>query len=505
VSAQSDAPAPDVVAAVDLGSNSFHLVVARRIDATHVSIVERRKEQVRLAAGLDHNECIDDETATRALQCLHVFGQQIKALPKGSVRAVGTNTLRRAKNGRAFLDVAGRALGHPIQIISGSEEARLIYLGVAHTVPDEGRRLVVDIGGGSTECILGDGFEVFRGDSLFMGCVTWSLGFFADGGISQKRMESAELAALQEIATIARPFRRRGWARALGSSGTAETIEAILRANGRTTEGITRAGLDWLRDALVDARKVSKIELAGMKPDRKDVLPGGVAIMRAIFEGLDVDRMSISSGALREGLLYDLLGRIRHEDRREQTIRRFQERFHVDQDQASRVLATANRLFADFANKLPKETRDDDATLLGFAARLHEIGLAVSHTGYHKHGAYLLRFADMPGFTRDDQEMLSAVVGGHRRKLLRAPIEAFGAPKSTRVLALTLALRLSALLERSRGGIDVPPTDVHVALHENHIRLAFPPDWLVEHPLTRTDLEMERVLLEKAGLHLEVV
>lgn len=494
-----------MVAAVDLGSNSFHLVVARRIDAEHISIVERRKEQVRLAAGLDHNECIDDETASRALECLHVFGQQVRALPPGAVRAVGTNTLRRAKNGRAFLDVAGRALGHPIQIISGVEEARLIYLGVAHTAPDTGKRLVVDIGGGSTECILGEGFEVFRADSLFMGCVTWSLGFFPDGNISAKRMESAELAALQEVATIARPFRRRGWQTALGSSGTAETIEAILRANGKTTEGITADGLDWLKDALIDARRVSKIEIAGVKPDRRDVLPGGVAILRAVFEGLEIERMSTSTGALREGLLYDLLGRIRHEDRREQTIRRFQERFHVDQDQATRVESTARALFAGFSSSLSKEARDEDTTLLGFAARLHEIGLAISHTGYHKHGAYLLRFADMPGFTRDDQEMLSVMVGGHRRKLIPSTLKTFGEHRATRVLALTIALRLAALLERSRGGIDVPPADVHVALHESQIRLAFPTGWLDEHPLTRTDLETEKVLLEKAGLHLEVL
>ena len=337
--------APLTVAALDLGSNSFHMMIAR-YGEHGLQILDRLREPVRLAGGLDAENRLSDEAQSRALACLERFGQRLRSFPEGQVRAVGTNTLRRARNGPEFRVLASETLGHPVEVISGREEARLIYLGAAHSLPDvDGRRLVVDIGGGSTEVILGAGVNLLKAHSLFMGCVTYSRAHFADGKITRDAFRAAETAAALELRGIKRSLRDAGWSVAVGTSGTILALREILKVNGWSEGAITLTALKKARKALVRAKATDRIALDGLRPDRAPVLPGGLAILIAVFKSLRVEDMGCSTGALREGVLYDLIGRIRHEDVRDRAIREMQVRYHVDPDQADRVAATALALF----------------------------------------------------------------------------------------------------------------------------------------------------------------
>jgi exopolyphosphatase/guanosine-5'-triphosphate,3'-diphosphate pyrophosphatase len=488
-----------MVAAVDLGSNSFHMVIARVVER-ELHIVDRLREPVRLAAGLTDDRLLDDDAQRRALECLTRFGQRLKAMRNGRVRAVGTNTLRQARDARRFLERAARAIGHPIEVVSGREEARLIYLGVAHTgATPGGRRLVVDIGGGSTECILGEGFDLHEADSLYMGCVSWSLRFFERGIVNAARMARATLAASQELQPIVEHYRAMGWDHCIGSSGTILAVAETLRTQGWSRGGITAKGLERLRAWLMQRGKVGRISLEGLKPERAPVIPGGVAILSALFEGFGIRRMTASPGALREGVLYDLLGRIRHEDVRDRTIRGFSERYQTDREHAARIERTALALLAQVAE--PWGLADEEARQrLVWAARLHEVGLAVSYSGYHKHGAYLIAHSDMPGFSRDDQAMLAALVRCHRRKVPREAFAALGRGTSLRARRLCLLLRLAVLLNRSRRARATPAPRLEVP--EAGVTVEFPEGWLAQHPLTRADLEVEAAMLERLGLAL---
>ncbi|MFN0242690.1 MAG: exopolyphosphatase [Planctomycetota bacterium] len=480
--------APDTVAAVDLGSNSFHMVVAR-IVRSEFNIVDRIRERVALAAGLDDKKRLTPEAQERALACIGRFGQRLRGMPPGSVRAVGTSALRMARNAPAFLDKAGEALGHPIEIVSGAEEARLIYLGVAHDLSDDTKsRLVIDIGGGSTECILGQRFEIRKADSMHMGCVNYSLRFFKNGVISREALDRARLSARLEVQSLEREYLTRGFEECVGSSGTILAVETILRANNWAEHGVTAKGLRKLRKALVEAGHVEKLQIPGLQPERAQVIAGGVAILSALVDGLSIEEMITSQGALREGVLYDLLGRIRHEDLREQTIRRFCELYRVDIEQASRVEQTALALFEQIAEpwELPHEA---GGQFLAWAARLHEIGQSLSHGGYHKHGAYLVEHSDMPGFSRSDQSILAALIEGHRRKLVLERFDVLPPSTKRNALRLCVLLRLAILLNRSRS--DAPLPKIAIAPKRGGYQLSFPNGWLDEHPLTRADLEEE--------------
>ncbi|MGH8630656.1 MAG: exopolyphosphatase, partial [Burkholderiales bacterium] len=333
------------------------------------------------------------------------------------MRAVATNTLRVAKNARQVLPRLEAALGFPIEVVAGREEARLIYLGVAHSLPpSHEKRLVVDIGGGSTECIIGAGHQPHRLESLYMGCVSWTLRFFPEGRLSKSNVKQAELAARIELETIRRQFSAKHWSEAIGSSGTARALADILEANGWSPSGITRDGLERLRTALVKAGNIDKLDLPGLKGDRVPVLPGGFAIMSAIFSELDVERMQFATGAMRQGILWDMIGRAHRKDMRELTVRQFMQRYHADTDQAHRVERLALKLFEQLGNS-SKEKRDYEMQLLSWAAMLHQIGLNVAHSGYHKHSAYILANADMPGFSKKEQQQLSLLVLAHRGSL----------------------------------------------------------------------------------------
>ena len=490
---------PECVAAVDLGSNSFHMKVARVV-AGELQVVDRMREMVRLAAGLDAADRITCEAAERAVHCLRRFGQRLRDLPSANVRAVGTNTFRRARGGSAFLAEAERALGHPVEILDGREEARLIYLGVSHGIAaDERQRLVVDIGGGSTELIIGRRFTPLHTESLYMGCVSLSLTHFAGGRIRRGSLRAAELEATQELDPIRAHYREAGWDAAFGASGTVRAIDRTIRERGWSREGITREGLHRLRDALAGAGHVEALGSLGVEAARAAVFPGGVAILCAVFDTLGIRQMHAVEGALREGVLYDLIGRFRHHDVRDATIRNLSRRFQIDTGQAARVERTALYLYRQVAGawRLRKPRCRD---WLSWAARLHEVGLDIAHNQYHKHGAYLLEHADLPGFSRQDKQALSVLVRAHRRKFPSSVFEAPSLRRAERMQHLAILLRVAVVLHRGRSGAVVPgiAADAGAGL----LRLAFPPGWMETHPLTCAELGQEAEYLAAARFQL---
>ena len=492
---------PELLAAVDLGSNSFHMVVARYLHGQLI-VIDRLRENVRLGAGLDADGRLDREAAARALACLERFGQRLRDMRPSSVRVVGTNALRRAHRKQQFLERARAALGHPIEIVSGMEEARLIYSGVAHTMPSfPGRRLVVDIGGGSTELIIGESLTPLELESTQLGCVSMSQRFFADGRLSGKKLARARVAARLEIEPIQAAFRRRGWDQAVGSSGTVRAIGESCRELLPATQGITPEGLEAILDALGGCGHVSAIPIKAVTAERSEVFAGGVAILAEIFEVLGLERMDVADGAMRDGLLYDLVGRFTDEDSRERTVRAMQGRYHVDLAQAERVEKTALELLAQVAEAWQL---DDPLAeqLLAWSARLHEIGLDVAHSKYHLHGAYLLENGDMPGFPSEEQRLLASIVGGHRRRLATEGFSQLLPPWDRRVIYLIVLLRLAVMLHRGRGITPLP--QLELVARGRSLEVRFPGRWLREHPLTVADLTREVDLLKDADFRLKI-
>ena len=487
----------ELIAAVDLGSNSFRLQVGQ-IRGNQIYELDGLKETVRLGAGLGLDKQLDGVSQLRALTALSKFGERLRGFPPEAVRAVATNTLRVAKNGASFLVQAEAALGFPIEVIAGREEARLIYLGVAHTLPNPRRQqLIVDIGGGSTEFIIGKNFKPLHLESLYMGCVSYSLRYFPDGQIDKKSFHEAELAAGQELQTIVQTFRETGWETAVGSSGTARAIVDLLEENGFAEQGITKKGVERLTEALIRAGNVNHARLEGMRSDRTPVLPGGLAIMSALFKAFDLEQMTFSDGALRLGVLYDLLGRNHHDDLREATVKNFTRRYGVDQVQATRVEATALALLRQIM-PAANDPENDDALFLSWAARLHELGISIAHSSYHKHSAYILENADMPGFSKRDQARLARLVLGHRGKLerlqplARDPVE----------WLLIFCLRTAVVLHRARDSQPLPPFEA--AATSKGYQLGVPPDWLAEVPLTAAVLEDEARQWGSLGINFKV-
>ncbi len=492
---------PDVIAAVDLGSNSFHMVVARYSHGQLI-ILDRLREMVRLAAGLDETGRLDRTAVDMALSCLERFGQRLRDMKAESVRVVGTNTLRRAKRRGAFLDRARAALGHPIEIISGIEEARLIYLGVAHTMPSEpGRRLVVDIGGGSTEIIIGEGVHARKLESLYMGCVSTSARFFADGEITEKRVKRARLAARLELEPVRANFRDYGWDQAVGASGTIRSVSDVLRSRGVGDGVITPAAVEMLIEQAIRAGSVERMRLAGLSPERIPVFAGGLAILAEVLDILGIKHLRTADGALREGLLYDMIGRLTDEDARSRSVRAMQGRYHVDIAQAERVEATVR----DFLSQTADAWGLDDPfaeLVMSWAAKLHEIGLDVSHSHYHKHGAYLLEHADMPGFPQEEQKILACIVGGHRRKMHLDELDELSPPWHVKVELLTVLLRLAVLLHRGRSAVALPK--ITLQAKGRSLDMTFPRGWIDDRPLTMADLENESEYLKSTGFKLKV-
>ena len=490
----------ELLAAVDLGSNSFHLVVAR-YEHGELRVIDRLRDSVRMAAGLRPDGSLDDTRRDRALACLARFGQRLSGLPPERVRAVATNTVRRLTMPSIFLEPAEAALGHAIEVVSGREEARLIYLGVAHGIPESSeRRLVIDIGGGSTEFIIGQRFEALEKESLQMGCVASTMRFFDDGKLSPKRWQRAQAEIAVELQQFAADYRAQGWAETIGSSGTAKAIGNVAQAAGWCETGISRVALEKIRDALLDAGSIDKIRLPGLAEDRVGVFAGGVAILEAAFDALDIRQMRVCETAMREGLLYDMVGRAEHRDPRTASIHALAQRYGADRSHAARVEATANALFDSIA--IDWQLGHDERDWLAWAARIHEIGLAIAHSQHHVHGAYIVENSDLAGFARHEQIVLAIILRCHRRKPDQSIIDI--APERLRrsTARVTALLRLAVLLQRARKAEPLPPLELRI--EDKTLQLRLPATWLDAHPLTRTDLEQERDYLKHLDIKLQV-
>ena len=494
--------ATDLVAAVDLGSNSFRMLVAQVVktpSGTQLRPIDTLRESVRLAAGLTDNKLLGNDAYQRGITAIRRFGERIRGFDPANVRAVATNTLRVAKNAPNFIREAEEALGFPIEVIAGVEEARLIYIGAAHEVPAvHGNRLVVDIGGGSTELIIGKAYEPKLMESLYIGCVSHSLRFFPKGNIDSHAFKEAELAARREIQVISGAYLKYGWKQVIGSSGTARALAELIAENnfngqpdGLTNGLITRDGLRAMKKHLLKYEHINQVELQGLKDDRRSVWPGGLAIMIAVFDELGIESMEVTDAALRIGVLYDLLGRSQHEDMRFVTVEQFMQRYAVDREQAKRV----GSLAAEFLAQLPKpdeESRADNIALLQWAANLHEIGLSISHNGYHKHSAYIAGNADMPGFSKNDQARLAALLIGPTGKLGKLANNA-----SFSDWRMIFCIRLAQVLCRGRSDINLPR--VKVSEHNGAYLVSLSNDWAKEHPLTEFSLQKEAAEWERIG------
>ena len=491
----------DLLAAVDLGSNSFHMVVASYV-LGQLRVVDRLREMVRLAEGLDARGGLDQAVQQRALECLARFGQRIRGIPPQRVRAVATHAVRSLARPQAFLVPAETALGHAIEIVSGREEARLVYLGVAHAQPPRPgqRRLVMDIGGGSTECIIGRGFDPLERESLQVGCVASTRRFFGDGKLSRRRWKEALVEVGAEFQQFASAYRNLGWDEALGSSGTLKQIAEICVAMKLTKGSITAEALPQLRERLLRADRIDDIDLPGLDAERRPIIAGGLLVVEAAFDALGLARMAVSRAALREGALHDMLGRGGADDPREASVAALMRRYGIDFAQAARVEATALALFDQVAGewRLDPDTRN----MLAWAARLHELGLAIAHSQYQLHGAYVLQHSDIAGFSLQEQRVLAALVRSHRRKV---PKQAFDAIPD-RLLAdtrhLAALLRLAVLLHRSREATELPK--LRASAKREQLSLALPARWLEQRPLLRADLDGEPADMAGLGITLEI-
>lgn len=492
-----------MLAAVDLGSNSFHMIVARLAEDGSLQLIDRLKEMVRLGAGLDDQNNLSEEAQQRALDCLERFSERLKDIHPDNIRIVGTNTLRKAKNSSNFIKKIQHLLGQSIDIISGIEEARLVYLGASHTIAahDDKKRLVIDIGGGSTETIIGNKFTPILMESLFMGCVSMTRRFFADGQITKKQLKQADIFARQELERVSFPFLKLGWNEVIGTSGSIRSICNVIHSEGFEESRITPKAMDKIRKHLLDVTNIEKINLKGLSEERRPVFIGGFVVLNAIIESLNIKSIKTSDGALREGLLYDLLGRIKHEDVRELTIQRLLERYSIQSDHATKVANTASYIYEQLAKSwnIKKEKYNK---LLRWAATLHEIGLTIAHAGYHKHGAYLAMNSDMPGFSLQDQQFLSALIQTHRQKFLLSHFEALPEKYIEPAMNLSIILRLAIILHRSRGEVTIP--EIIFKAKAGLLKLTFPEDWFDSHTLMYADLQNEKELLAKANFQLTI-
>ena len=490
----------ETVAAIDLGSNSFHMIVARLEKSGTLSVIDRLRENVRLGGGLDDKRNISLSAQKRAFECLETFAQRIRHLPRSCVRIAGTNTLRVAINAQAFVSKAEDILNHPIEIIEGREEARLIYLGVAHglATKDE-KRLVVDIGGGSTELIIGQDMHSLRRESLYTGCVSASKRFFSNGEITESNLKAAELDAALILFPQSSGFLHKHWGEAIGCAGTIKAIAGIVHEQGWCLNGISYQSLQQLRKNLIDAGHIDKVKLHGLSENRKPVLAGGLSILLAVFSTLKIEQMRVSDQGMREGLLYDLVGRITDQDVRDATVESAMAKWGVDVEQAKRVANTAGQL-CDQVCEHWSPGLSQMKPLLKWAAMLHEVGLQISHNNYHKHGAYLLTNADMQGFSRQEQALLAALVLAHRSKFRTSAFEDLMTPYIKTSTHLCVLLRLSVLLHRGRSKQALP--DIDITVKDKEINLQFPQGWLDNHSMTLADLIKEINYLDNAGYQL---
>ena len=477
-------------AAVDLGSNSFHMLVVRMND-NKIEIVDREKDMVQIARGLERR-ALSEEAQQRAIHCLQKFSERLQDIPPQQIRAVGTKTLRAARNAKQFLHQASSALGTPIEIISGYEEARLVYSGLANTVSDnDNQRLVIDIGGGSTEFVIGKGHQPILMESLSLGCASYTQRFFADG-VNKQKMHQAYFAASTELQLIRKNYCKQGWDLAFGTSGTMKAIAALLQQEDGaiiTREGLSALAQQTIADGGIAAHKVPKL--------RREVLPAGIAILEAIVDNLGIDSLRVANATLKEGLIYDTIGRFSAKDIRDATVKRLSRQYSIDTAQAARVSETAVMLWRQISSpKIPGISR---SKILSWAAQLHEIGLNISHSGYHHHGHYLLKHSDLAGFGRYEQQILANLVKCHRKKLDMDRLEGMNATVRACFIALLICLRLAVVLHRRRENIEEQP---QISQEDAKYLLRFAENKLQDSPLTLAGLEQEAHYLKNIGIKL---
>ena len=491
-----------VIAAVDLGSNSFHMVVAQDQHG-QLKIVDRMREMVRLGAGLNSSGKLSEESKERAIECLQRFGQRLQEMHADSVRVVGTNTLRVAKNSAKFIQRAEEALGHPIQIISGVEEARLIYQGTVHSITGpEGNWLVVDIGGGSTEIIIGNKGKPLLMESVQMGCVVISEKFFADGQLDKKKFKKAFVAAKLQLQPIISKFKELNWQHVVGTAGTIRTIAELMREFEISDQGISYKGINLLIAKLQEAGHIDNVNFDALAKERKPVFAGGIVVLKTVFEELGIKRMMTSDGGLREGLLFDLAGRIHHQDTRDRTVYSLMRRYHVDFKHAANIKTTALHLL-DKVSTVWKIDKDIAYQFLIWAADLHEIGLGISHSKYHRHGAYLLHNSDLMGFSWNEQRLLACLVGNHRRKINKELIECLPSRWQEQVLYMIVILRIAILINRDRVPKKLP--EIKIQDNDGALEIQFDQEWLDERPLTVAELEQEQNYLKVLQLKISIL
>ena len=490
-----------MLAAVDLGSNSFHMIVGE-FRHGQLAIIDRLKETVRLSEGLKNKGKLTDAARRRALDCLSRFGERLRDMQASNVRAAGTSALRRAADSGDFREEAERALGHPIEVISGIEEARLIYNGVFHSMPRaDGIRLVMDIGGGSTELILGQGEKPHALESLHMGCVNMTEAYFSDGRLTKRNFDEARMAVRLKLRPVKAFFRDATDIEAVGCSGTILSTENVARQVGAIeSNDLSPAAVEELIERVMRFKTIDELSMPGLSARRAQVWPGGLAILIELIQVLRIERLRVSDGALREGLLYDNIGRLHQEDARERSVKAMAMRYNVDQAQASRVAGTAEQLLGQVGVAWKLDSRLA-GQLLRWAALLHEIGLDIAHIDFQKHGAYIAANADLPGFPRSEQQVLAFLIATQRSDLGRSSLR--GLPSNYRkpALRLSVLLRLAVLLNRSRSNTDLP--DIVATAGKNRIKLDFPDDWLAANPLTIMDLQREQKYLAAIDYQLE--
>lgn len=483
-------PKPQEFAAIDLGSNSFHMVIARVVDGA-MQVLGRLKQRVHLADGLDANNRLSEEAMERGLTCLALFAERLQGFSPSNVTIVGTHTLRQAVNAETFLQRAAEVIPYPIEVISGHEEARLIFMGVEHTQPEKGRKLVIDIGGGSTELVIGEDFEPQLVESRRMGCVSFAQLYFPNGEISRENFRRARLAAAQKLETLAWQYRLHGWQYALGASGTIKAACEVLQAMDEKEKLITPERLDKLYDEVIKHKSFAALSLPGLSEERKGVFVPGLAILCGVFDALAIRELRLSDGALREGVLYEMEGRFRHQDIRSRTAQSLANHYAIDSDQARRVLDTTEQLYLQWRDQNPKLANPQLAALLKWAAMLHEVGLTINHSGLQRHSAYILQNTNMPGFNQDQQMLLAALVRFHRKAVKIDELPRVTLFKKKQFVPLIFLLRLGTLLNNQRQATTRPDTLV-LKCDDGHWKLIFPTGYFSQNTLVQLDLEREQ-------------
>lgn len=500
---QSDNHLPREFAAIDLGSNSFHMIVARIVNGT-IQVLSRIKRRVRLAEGLDEDRILSQEAIERGVACLALFAKRLQGFEPDNVKVVGTYTLRRALNNQAFLDQAKAVFPYPIHIITGQEEARLIYSGVSHTQPEKGRKFVVDIGGGSTEMTIGDGFKPLRAESRHMGCVSFAKRFFPQGELTKSHFEAAYQTAMDKIEDLAWEYRELGWQHVLGSSGTIKTVSKVLIANGYRDGVITEERIQHMIDKCLAFNALDEVNIKGLIEERADVLVPGLAILLALFHTFHIQSMRYSDGALREGVMYGLERSFQVGDIRRRTAEALAEQFDIDQQQANRVRDTALTLFDQVKEWKSKHQIGELRSMLKWASLLHEVGICINHNGVHRHSAYIIAHRDLPGFDYEQQHLLATLMRYHLKSFKRSDIKGINRFQHRDVLTLLRLFRLAVLLNRSRQAT-VMPEKLSLAIANVEWTLQFDGDFLVQNPLVSADLDEERKVLLALNLPLNIL